>query len=79
MLVSFALLLLFDQFAFLLVFLIFLLYNLSFFVVTEGASAISNNGCEAVKHARDCHIDWEKQQGFDPYEDWSKDMVKYDE
>ena len=54
-------------------------YNLSFFVVTEGASAISNNGCEAVKHARDCHIDWEKQQGFDPYEDWSKDMVKYDE
>ena len=34
--------------------------NLPFFVVTEGASAISNNGCEAVKHARDCHIEWEK-------------------
>lgn len=48
-------------------------YNLSFFVVTEGASAISNNDCEAVKYARDCHIEWEKQHNFDPFEDWSKD------
>ncbi len=48
-------------------------YNLPFFVVTEGASAISNNGCEAVKYARDCHIEWEKSNNFDPYEDWSKD------
>ena len=48
-------------------------YNLSFFVVTDGASAILNNGCEAVKHARDCHIEWEKQHNFDPFEDWSKD------
>lgn len=47
-------------------------YNLSFFVVTEGASAISNNDCEAVKHARDCHIEWEKQHNFNPFEDWSK-------
>ncbi len=47
-------------------------YNLSFFVVTEGASATSNNGCEAVKHARDCHIKWEMQHNFDPFEDWSK-------
>ena len=47
-------------------------YDLSFFVVTEGASAISNNGCEAVKHARDCHIEWEKNNNFDPYEDWAK-------
>ena len=45
-------------------------YHLSFFVVTEGASAISNNHCEAVRHARDCHIAWEKQHGFDPDEDW---------
>ena len=50
-------------------------YHLSFFVVTEGASAISNNHCEAVKHARDCHIAWEKQHGFDPDEDWmAKDI-----
>lgn len=47
-------------------------YNLPFFVVTDGASATSNNGCEAVKNARDNHINWEKENGFDPYEDWSK-------
>lgn len=54
-------------------------YNLSFFVVTDGASAISNNGCEAVKHARDCHIEWEKQNNYDPYEDWLKDKGKNNE
>lgn len=47
-------------------------YNLPFFVVTDGASATSNNGCEAVKNARDHHIEWEKKNGYDPYEDWSK-------
>lgn len=47
-------------------------YNLPFFVVTDGASAISNNGCLAVKNARDNHIKWEKENGYDPYEDWSK-------
>lgn len=47
-------------------------YNLPFFVVTEGASATSNNGCIAVKNARDNHIIWEKENGYDPYEDWSK-------
>ena len=48
-------------------------YSLSFFVVTEGASAISNNGCEAVKNARDNHIKWELEHGSDPYENWVKD------
>lgn len=47
-------------------------YNLPFFVVTNGASATSNNGCTAVKNARDSHIEWEKKNGYDPYEDWSK-------
>ncbi len=47
-------------------------YNLPFFVVTEGASATSNNNCVAVKNARDNHIKWEKENGYDPYEDWSK-------
>jgi pyruvate/2-oxoacid:ferredoxin oxidoreductase alpha subunit len=46
-------------------------YNLPFFVVTDGASATSNNGCAAVKNARDNHIKWEKENGYDPYEDWS--------
>lgn len=50
-------------------------YNLSFFVVTEGASATLNDNCEAVKHARDCHIEWEKQHNFNPFEDWEKDNI----
>lgn len=47
-------------------------YDLPFFVVTNGASATSNNGCDAVKNARDNHIKWENRNGFDPDEDWSK-------
>lgn len=48
-------------------------YDLPFFVVTEGASAISNNGCKAVKNARDNHIKWELEHNSNPYEDWSTD------
>lgn len=47
--------------------------KLPFFVVTEGASATSNNGCDAVRHARECHVKWEKENGYNPYEDWSLD------
>ena len=47
-------------------------YNLPFFIVTKGASATSNNGCEAVKNARDNHIKWENDHGFDPNEDWNQ-------
>ncbi len=47
-------------------------YDLPFFVVTDGASATSNNGCAAVKNARDSHIKWEKENGYDPYENWSE-------
>ena len=47
-------------------------YNVPFFVVTDGASATSNNGCVAVKNARDNHIKWENENGYNPYEDWSK-------
>ena len=46
-------------------------YNLPFFVVTDGASATVNNNCSAVKNARENHIKWEKENGYDPYEDWS--------
>lgn len=48
-------------------------YNMPFFFVTDGASVYSNNGCPAVKNARDCQIRWEKENGFDPDEDWGKD------
>ena len=27
----------------------------------------------AVKNARNCQIEWEKENGFDPDEDWRKD------
>lgn len=48
--------------------------NLPFFVVTNGASAYSNDGNEAIRHARDMHIEWEKTHGEDPDEDWSSQM-----
>ena len=47
-------------------------YYLPFFVVTDGASATSNNGCLDVKVARENHVLWEKQNGYDPNEDWDK-------
>lgn len=47
-------------------------YDLPFFVVTDGASLTSNNNCSAVKNARDAHIKWEKENGYDPFEDWGK-------
>jgi len=46
-------------------------YDLSFFLVTEGASIINNNGCEAVKNARDNHIKWELEHNYNPYENWN--------
>lgn len=47
-------------------------YDLSFFLVTEGASITRNNGVEAVRHARECHEKREKKNGHDPNEDWMK-------
>lgn len=48
-------------------------YNLNFFVVTDGASAISNTGNLAVEHARQCHEVWEQENGIDSVHDWSKE------
>lgn len=50
-------------------------YGLNFFVVTDGASGISNSGNPAVEHARKCHTDWEKANGIDPEHDWSSELV----
>lgn len=47
-------------------------YKVNYFVVTDGASGISNRGNPAVKAARDAHIQWEKANGGDPDEDWSR-------
>ena len=50
-------------------------YDANYFIVTDGASGISNKGNLAVRHARNCQIEWEKERGFDPYEDWSKSKI----
>lgn len=46
-------------------------YNVNFFVVTDGASGYSNKGNPVVKYHRECQIKFEKENGFDPDEDWS--------
>lgn len=51
-------------------------YDANYFIVTDGASEIHNNGNPAVKNARDSQIKWEKKHGFDPDEDWSKKSIK---
>lgn len=51
-------------------------YELPFFVVTNGASAISNIDCSAVEHARKAHVEWELQNGIDSNHDWSADIEK---
>lgn len=45
-------------------------YDLPFFVVTEGASAILNKDCPAVQNARQAHIQWEKEHDIDPNHSW---------
>lgn len=47
-------------------------YNLPYFFVTDKASCTSNNGNPAIRNARLSHEKWEKENGFDPDEDWSK-------
>jgi hypothetical protein len=49
-------------------------FGVNYFVVTDGASGISNRGNPAVKAARDAHIQWEKEHGGDPDEDWADTM-----
>ena len=46
--------------------------KLNYFLVTDGASGISNNGNPAVRNAREAQIKWELEHGADPYEDWGR-------
>lgn len=49
--------------------------GLNVFVVTDGASGVSNNGNPAVKNAREAkiaQIACERNNGFDPEEDWGR-------
>lgn len=50
-------------------------YDANYFIVTDGASGIHNNGNPAVKNARDSQVEWEKKHGFGPDEDWSKTNI----
>ena len=50
--------------------------GLNFFIVTDGASGVSNNGNPAVRNAREAQIKWELEHGSDPYEDWGKEAEK---
>lgn len=52
--------------------------GLNFFIVTDGASGISNNGNPAVRNAREAQIKWEIEHGADPYDDWSKKASSLD-
>ena len=45
--------------------------GLNFFIVTDGASGISNIDNAAVEHARKCHMEWERAHDIDPEHDWS--------
>lgn len=45
--------------------------NLNCFVVTDGASGITNINNEAVSNARKTHIQWELEHGLDPNEEWN--------
>lgn len=45
-------------------------YNVNFFIVTDGASMIDNNGSEAVENCRQAHIKWELEHGLNPWEDF---------
>jgi hypothetical protein len=48
--------------------------NLDIFIVSEGASGYSYSGKDkCVKAHRDFQIKWEKENGFDPDEDWSNE------
>lgn len=49
-------------------------YGLNCFVITDGASGISNNGNPAIAHARKCHTEWERSNGIDPNHDWTNEI-----
>ena len=50
-------------------------YNLEYFFITEGASSTKVENCGAVRNARNNHIEWEKENGYNPNEDWSEKIT----
>lgn len=47
-------------------------YQLPVFAVTQGASVTANKDSQAVRNARNAHVKWQRKNGHDPQEDWSK-------
>ena len=45
-------------------------YDANYFIVTDGASGIHNEGNPAVRNARNAQVEWEKENGFDPDDAW---------
>lgn len=45
-------------------------YNLNFFIVTDGASAISNKGNKIVEKHRILQIELDKEMGINPFDNW---------
>ncbi len=52
------------------------IYNLEYFFITEGASSCHIKNNDAIRTARKNHEKWEKEHGFNPQEDWSKENEK---
>ena len=50
-------------------------YGCNFFIVSDGASVISNNGNKIIDEHRKLQIELDKKMGVDPNEDWSKEMI----
>lgn len=56
-------------------------YDANYFIVTDGASGTRNGSYgdkvpnDVVQNARNAHKEWEKKNGFDPYEDWSHEST----
>lgn len=51
-------------------------FNLEYFFITEGASSCHIKNNDAIRTARQNHEKWEKEHGFNPQEDWSKENEK---
>ena len=49
-------------------------YDANYFIVTDGASGIHNNGNPAVRNAKLAQIKWEKENNGEPNEDWSNNI-----
>ena len=55
-------------------------YDANFFIVTDGASMTrtrDGEDCDAIRNARNAQKQWEKENGFDPDEDWKNGTGEY--